>query len=409
MKILKKAVFFTQMALSNIRSRFFHTFLSVLGIVIGVAALVGILSLIDGAEKYAHSQISGTTDFEAVALQTERFRKTGKTVVQKENYEYLRLPLFRKLEVELGSSIKSSYLMLSSRGEVDFEGKKYASAIRAVSAIPADKIKIVHGKSLSQENLDRGDSLVLISQTLAAAFMAEKNAQNAIGQKMSWAGKKLKIAGIIEDNDKKVAISYSSIALLSEAELKANPPMAVFFAQSVEGVESIKTKIENWLSVNYKNAKEDFEVQTNQMRVAQVNQGFTVFRLIMGLIVGISVVVGGIGIMNVLLISISERTVEIGIRKALGAQKKDILLQFLAESVTISVFGSFLGLLLGVLASMAFNPIIKMWAEVPFEASFTLNTLLTVSLISILIGVVFGTYPAIRAARLDPVEAMRRE
>ena len=148
---------------------------------------------------------------------------------------------------------------------------------------------------------------------------------------------------------------------------------------------------------------------TNEFRVEQAAQGFLLLRVVMGLIVGISVLVGGIGVMNVLLISVNERTVEIGVRKAMGAKRQDILLQFLAESVTVSLFGCFLGLVVGVLGTWIMVPIIKAIVDVPFQAAFTWNTFAVISLVAIVIGIVFGTYPAMQAAKLDPVEAIRRE
>jgi putative ABC transport system permease protein len=93
----------------------------------------------------------------------------------------------------------------------------------------------------------------------------------------------------------------------------------------------------------------------------------------------------------------------------MGAKRKDIMLQFLSESVTISAFGSGLGLIFGILSTLAIVPIIKAFVPVPFEASYTWSTLIIIAIISVLIGIVFGTYPAMRASRLDPVEAIRRE
>jgi putative ABC transport system permease protein len=129
----------------------------------------------------------------------------------------------------------------------------------------------------------------------------------------------------------------------------------------------------------------------------------------MGAITGISVLVGGIGIMNVLLISVTERTKEIGIRKATGAKKKDIVMQFISESITISLVGCVLGWIVGVLGVFGLVEIINSFTDFGFKAALSFQTVLVVILIALLVGVLFGTYPAWKAANLTPVDAIRHE
>ena len=123
----------------------------------------------------------------------------------------------------------------------------------------------------------------------------------------------------------------------------------------------------------------------------------------------LALLIACIGLYGTMAYTVVRRTSEIGIRKAVGANRKAILYRFLTESITISVFGSLLGLIFGVLFTMAAIPIVKALTEIPFQAEYTFNTFLIISIIAILVGVIFGTYPAIRAARLDPVEAIRKE
>jgi len=129
----------------------------------------------------------------------------------------------------------------------------------------------------------------------------------------------------------------------------------------------------------------------------------------MGAITGISVIVGGIGIMNVLLISVTERTKEIGIRKATGAKKKDIVYQFMAESVTISMVGSVLGWAVGMIGVLAFVPLVNKLVNIEFFVVINPLSVLLILILAIVIGVTFGTYPAWRASQLDPIDAIRHE
>jgi putative ABC transport system permease protein len=199
------------------------------------------------------------------------------------------------------------------------------------------------------------------------------------------------------------------VTLLTEGELREHPPEVILEAAKTEEIPAIRKEVSDWLKEKFPRATQDFEIITNDSRVDQVAKGFLLFRIIMGLIVGISVVVGGIGVMNVLLISVNERTREIGIRKAMGATRKDIVQLFLAESITVSGFGSIIGVIFGVAFTMVAIPIVKALTKIPFQAAYTANTFIVISAIAVLVGIVFGTYPALRASRLNPVDAIRHE
>jgi putative ABC transport system permease protein len=140
-----------------------------------------------------------------------------------------------------------------------------------------------------------------------------------------------------------------------------------------------------------------------------VQQAIMVFKLLMGAITGISLLVGGIGIMNVLLASVVERTREIGVRRAAGARRRDILAQVLVESMTIAGFGCILGVVVGLAGAYASAALIRSRSQAEVYAAFTLESFLVAAGTAMFIGLAFGCYPAFRAARLSPIDAIRHE
>lgn len=397
-------------ALQNIRTRFFHTVLSILGIVIGVAALVAILSLIDGMEEYAREQITKTTTLKAIMVQSEPYKMVNEVRVRKETYDYFNHASFGQMQSAL-TKPATGYLYWRQNGEVSLKAdKRKTGTIVTGTTFPLHPdLKLIHGRAFTEAELQDKKPVAFINQRLAKQLVGTQPEQKAIGREVVCVGQTLTVIGISADKDAKAGQLLMPLSLVSDSALRATPPMGVFEAEKVEDVSAIKTEIETWMKANLKNGAADFTLITNGQRVDQAAKGFLLFRLIMGLIVGISVLVGGIGVMNVLLISVTERTVEIGVRKALGAKKRDILCQFLSESITISTFGSLLGLALGILSTMAIIPIIRATTEIPFQVAYTWNTFGVIVVVAMLIGVIFGTYPAMRAAKLDPVEAIRRE
>ena len=181
-------------------------------------------------------------------------------------------------------------------------------------------------------------------------------------------------------------------------------------AKRVEDVETAKVHAERFFARRYgMKWRERVNIVANSTRVEQLTQALLVFKILMGAITGVSLLVGGVGIMNVMLAAVIERTREIGVRKAMGARNRDILVQFLAESVTITSTGAALGVLLGLGIAYLAAAIMRMQTQAPVHAAVTFTTILVAAIASVIVGLTFGLYPALRASRLSPIDAIRHE
>ena len=183
----------------------------------------------------------------------------------------------------------------------------------------------------------------------------------------------------------------------------------VIVAKRLEDMPALQKTTESWLARRYTDWHKHAKIASYAEESARVRDNMVIFKILMAAITGVSLVVGGVGIMNVLLASVTERTREIGVRKATGARNKDLLAQFLSESVAIAGMDSVLGTLLGIGVASLVASIMRAQTKAQVHAGFSFSTLIVAILAPAIVGIAFGIYPALRAARLSPIVAIRHE
>ncbi|HEY2853797.1 MAG TPA: ABC transporter permease [Gemmatimonadaceae bacterium] len=423
-----------RVGVDTLRANPLRTLLSTLGIIMGVGALVSVLSLGDGVEHYARRQIERTTDLQTIAVNAQRYRDVDGVMVENNNVPTFTVADADSLQQAVGSGNAVALVALGAslvrtRTDTTQRGMQVIGATAGIQSVR--NLTMARGRFYTEDEGGHGAAVVVLSRPAANAIVRpvvreassrrippptgplSPEAAALVGDTLFFQGKPRVVVGILdaEDDDRQrlVYMPAEAASGVSVAGFAPRPPMLLVRVGRVEESSATRAHIEQWLTRRVGAWQGRVDVSTNRSRVEQVEQGMLVFKLLMGAITGVSLLVGGIGIMNVLLASVVERTREIGIRKATGAQQRHILVQFLCESVAISTAGSLFGVVLGLATSYGVSAVMRVRTNAPVYAWVSASTIGVAVFASVLVGLAFGLYPALRAARLAPIEAIHRE
>jgi putative ABC transport system permease protein len=400
-------------ALESISSNKLRSGLTVLGIVIGVAAVIAMLAVGNGAQDSITGSISGIGTNLLFVFQ-------GSQNAEVHNEEPLTLQDAEALADPFAApSVAAVSPILQINREVTYAGEQTTTSI--IGALPSyfavQNVNVTEGEVLTEEHLLGRASVAIIGPETADTLFGRH--EGLVGETIRIEGQPFRLIGVLESKgggafgsqDDRVIIPLTS-AQTRLMRGGGQDEVDIIFVQAVsaEQVPAAAQEVTDILSQRHRTeiGAPDFTVFSQQDFLSTAATITGVLTIFLGGIAAISLLVGGIGIMNIMLVSVTERTREIGLRKALGARKRDILVQFLTESSLLSLFGGLIGILLGWLIAEIVGKVAAATGTA-FFPRVGLDSVLLATLFSAAVGLFFGIYPANRAAGLEPVEALRYE
>jgi putative ABC transport system permease protein len=395
-------------ALSALRANKARSLLTALGIIIGVGAVIAIVALGEGASASVSSQLQGLGT--NVLTITPGSTQSGGARTGAGNAVTLTATDAAAIGQEQGVSAASP--VVSGTAQIIAGSQNWSTRVQAVSPSyqQIEDWTVADGTFFTDQDNTSSNNVVVLGKTVADNLFS--NGQSPIGQTIRIRNVPFKVIGVLAskgsgfggDQDDTVMIPFQTgqvrlfgASSISQIVLQVGDPSQM---------TTVQTSIQSLLRTRHKlqtGATNDFSIRNNSDIISRVSGVASTMTLLLGGVAAVSLVVGGIGIMNIMLVSVTERTREIGIRLAIGAQPGDVLAQFLVEAVVLSVLGGVVGIALGTGAALLLPVLAGLSAVVPW------NAIALAFGFSALIGVFFGIYPARRASRLDPIVALRYE
>ena len=454
-----------------LRANPLRTTLSALGVVIGIGAMISVLALSDGVEASIRKQLAADGRALTLRISPRTTETIDGVTVPRTGFPVFGTAEATELAAAVGAqgavslTVNGPSLVAVAPGRPE-RGMLLNGMQRPPAAI-AERPRLA-GRFFTPEEGTRGARVLVISDGLAAALarsLADSTEQPVraampgearrreaprrptslaecqalVGRTVLVRGQPWEIVGVFQASEgqpsecggdapapvmgvgsgiSRMAAAPAGAAIEAIIPAPGRPLVAqlVVTAARIEDVPALRGRVERWLtgrfgrdSAGARGWRDRVDLASYERESESVRQGMVVFRLLMTAITGISLVVGGVGIMNVLLASVTERTREIGISKAVGARRRDVLVQYLAESVAISALGAVLGTALGIGVAHIVAMIMRSQSGAVVRAGFSLSTFLVAVGAPVIVGVCFGLYPALRASRLSPIDAIRHE
>ncbi len=384
--------------------------LTILGMTIGVASVIVLIAVGNGSSKAVQSTIQSLGTNVLVVQASGGFRfgarasNTASVSLTKQDAEALQDP-------SLAPDVKSaSPVVNATEAKLVFDGTSYEPSSfvgTTPSYLTAHTYKIAEGATFTSEDVSKHRRVAVIGQTVVQELFA---GQSAIGQNMKVNGSNYEVVGVLAKKGTNGVTNEDDVVMapittVQDSITGAGPIDSITVqAKSESSLDAAEAQVTQILEERHKikdTAEPGFSVLNQGSLLETSSSTSSVFTTLLGEVAAISLLVGGIGVMNIMLVSVTERTREIGIRKAIGARRGDILTQFLTEAVLVSLFGGITGVAVGVIGSQ-----FEIAGVHPEIATYSIFLAFGAALAS---GLFFGTYPAARAARLRPIEALRFE
>jgi len=408
-----------RLALRSLSANKLRAVLTMLGITIGVAAVITLLSVGQGVSRYIALQFEGLGT-NLVFVFPGQFQPGSGPPGSRSGQAVLTLEDAQALSDPARATEAAAVVPVLGRGaNLTFGSRTASTTVRATSPdyAAARNYRVFAGRFLTATDLEERSRVAVIGQTtLNRLFEAD---QDPLGATIRVNGHPFRIVGILDtkgatpfgDEDDILMVPYTTAAarLFSVRTARGESRLSLILVKAADPArqEALIAQITDVLrdrhNIPYR-GEDDFTVLSEQELLSAFEQVTSVLTLFLGAIAGIALLVGGIGIMNIMLVTVSERTKEIGLRKAVGARRLHVLTQFLVEAIVLSLAGGVLGLGLGWVGAWAIQQAVP-----ELDTTVSLSSVLLAGGFSLAVGLFFGIYPAFRASTLSPIEALRYE